>query len=133
MNQVQNQSEANTTNSPGGQLSDQNHNNRSMQMLENAQRTTDFLKSLAHTGRLMILCRLAEGPATVSELEEMLGMNQSSVSKQLARLRDDDMVDTQRHGRSIFYSLSNDKARQIVSTLYDMFCGPPSNNIKDRQ
>jgi len=126
MDQVQNQPEARAKKTPGEQMSDQNQPNRSSQMLENAQKTTDFLKSLAHTGRLMILCRLAEGPATVSELEEMLGMNQSSVSKQLARLRDDNMVDARRDGRSIFYSLSNDKARQIVGTLYDMFCDPQS-------
>jgi len=104
---------------------------RSEKMLKNAQKTTDFLKSLAHTGRLMILCRLAEGPATVGELEEMLEMNQSSVSKQLARLREDHLVDTKRDGRSIYYSLSDDKARQIVGTLYEMFCNPSDENIKN--
>ncbi len=94
----------------------------SQDMLENAQRTTDFLKSIAHTGRLMILCRLAEGPASVSELEEMLTMRQSSVSKQLARLRQDGMVDFRRDGRSIYYELSDERARQIVDKLYDLFC-----------
>ncbi len=94
----------------------------SQDMLENAQRTTDFLKSIAHTGRLMILCRLAEGPASVSELEQMLTMRQSSVSKQLARLRQDGLVDFQRDGRSIYYELSDERARQIVDKLYDLFC-----------
>ncbi len=93
------------------------------QMQDNARRTTDFLKSLAHSGRLMILCRLVEGPATVGELEEMLSMRQSSVSKQLARLREEGLVDYQRDGRSISYSLADDRARKIVSMLYDLFCG----------
>lgn len=95
---------------------------QSAQMLENAQRTTEFLKSIAHAGRLMILCRLAEGPATVSQLEDMLDISQSSVSKQLSRLREDNFVSTTREGRSIYYSLSDNRARQIVGTLYEMFC-----------
>lgn len=92
------------------------------QMLENANRTTDFLKSLAHSGRLMILCRLAEGPATVSELENILDIRQSSVSQLLARLRREGLVDHTRDGRSIQYALADDRARRLVDLLYDMFC-----------
>ena len=99
---------------------------QSAQMHENAQRTTEFLKSIAHAGRLMILCRLAEGPATVTQLEDMLDISQSSVSKQLSRLREDNFVSTTRQGRSIYYSLSDNRARQIVGTLYQMFCQSPS-------
>ena len=91
-------------------------------MLENAQSTSDFLKSIAHSGRLMILCRLSEGPASVAELEETLTVPQTSVSKQLARLRQENLVSFERHGRSIIYSLSDDRARKIVSTLYTIFC-----------
>ncbi|HHS82623.1 MAG TPA: transcriptional regulator [Devosia sp.] len=94
-------------------------------MLDNANRTTDFLKSIAHAGRLMILCRLAEGPATVSQLEKLLNMSQSSVSKQLARLREEELVDARRQGRSIYYSLADEKARRIVGTLYELFCDVP--------
>ncbi len=98
----------------------------SERMLDNANRTTDFLKSIAHAGRLMILCRLAEGPATVSQLEELLHMSQSSVSKQLARLREENLVDARRQGRSIYYSLTDEKARRIVGTLYELFCDIPA-------
>jgi ArsR family transcriptional regulator, virulence genes transcriptional regulator len=91
-------------------------------MHKNARATTEFLKSIAHTGRLMILCRLVEGPATVGELETMLGMRQSAVSKQLARLRQEGMVEFRRDGRSISYELADDRARQIVNKLYDLFC-----------
>ncbi|HHB82451.1 MAG TPA: transcriptional regulator, partial [Devosia sp.] len=97
---------------------------QSRQMLNNANRTTEFLKSLAHAGRLMILCRLAESSATVGQLEKMLDMSQSSVSKQLARLREEKIVETTRKGRSIYYSLADDKARRVVSTLYELFCEP---------
>jgi ArsR family transcriptional regulator len=91
-------------------------------MLESARLTTDFLKSLAHEGRLVILCRLAESPATVGELEEFLGIRQSAVSQQLARLRLEGLVATERDGRSIRYSIADEKARQVVRLLYDLFC-----------
>ena len=92
------------------------------EMLENAQRTTDFLKSLSHPARLVILCRLAEGSASVGELEDFLQLPQSAVSKQLARLREDGLVDCTRDGRAITYSLLDEKARVIISTLYQEFC-----------
>lgn len=107
---------------PGSAASDVS---QTSQMLENANKTTDFLKSLAHPARLMILCRLAEGEATVGQLEEMLELNQSSVSKQLSRLRAQNFVKTARQGRSIYYSLADDRVRLIVGTLYTMFCQTP--------
>ncbi len=94
----------------------------SSEMLANAQRTTDFLKSLSHPARLVILCRLAEGRASVGELEDFLQLPRSAVSKQLARLREDGLVDCTRDGRSITYSLLDEKARVIISTLYQEFC-----------
>ncbi|MDR3473493.1 MAG: metalloregulator ArsR/SmtB family transcription factor [Devosia sp.] len=94
----------------------------SSHMLDNARHTTLFLKSLAHEGRLTILCRLAEGPATVSELEQVLSVRQSSVSQQLARLRSEGLVDSERDGRAIRYFLADERTRRVVKLLYDLFC-----------
>ena len=94
----------------------------SSQMMENAERTTQFLKSLSHPSRLVILCRLAEGGSSVGELEEMLGVPQAAVSKQLARLREDGLVDCRRSGRSIVYSLADDRTRRVIKALYAEFC-----------
>lgn len=91
-------------------------------MLQNAQRTTEFLKALSHPARLVILCRLAEGAVSVGELEDFLQLPQSAVSKQLARLREDDLVDCRRDGRTITYSLKDEKTRRIIRALYDEFC-----------
>jgi DNA-binding transcriptional ArsR family regulator len=91
-------------------------------MLENAEKTTEFLKALSHPARLVILCRLAEGPLTVGELESFLELPQSAVSKQLARLREDELVDCRRDGRTITYSLRDERTRRIIRALYDEFC-----------
>ncbi|MCB1518355.1 MAG: winged helix-turn-helix transcriptional regulator [Hyphomicrobiaceae bacterium] len=92
-------------------------------MLVSARKTTDFLKSLSHPMRLVILCRLAEGGARVNELESMLDMPQAAVSKQLSRLRDEELVKATRQGRFMVYELADDRARRIVLTLYEEFCG----------
>jgi DNA-binding transcriptional ArsR family regulator len=92
------------------------------QMLENAEKTTQYLKSLAHPTRLIILCRLAEGGASVGQLESVLQAPQAAVSKQLARLREDGLVDCHRKGRSIVYSLADDSTRRIIRALYEEFC-----------
>jgi hypothetical protein len=42
-------------------------------MGERADRVSAFLKALSHEGRLMILCHLAGGEKSVTELEQLLG------------------------------------------------------------
>jgi DNA-binding transcriptional ArsR family regulator len=91
-------------------------------MADNAKRATDFLKALAHESRLMMLCILAEGEKSVSELEDHLGLRQPTVSQQLARLRADGLVTTRRDGKTIYYSVASDDARTIVGAIYDVFC-----------
>jgi DNA-binding transcriptional ArsR family regulator len=91
-------------------------------MGDNAKRATGFLKALAHESRLMMLCILAEGEKSVSELEDHLGLRQPTVSQQLARLRADGLVTTRRDGKTIYYSVASDDARTIVGAIYDVFC-----------
>lgn len=91
-------------------------------MAQAARETTQFLKSMANEARLLILCRLNEGPATVGELETLLGRRQSAVSQQLARLRAEGLVDFTREGRSIRYSIADDRTRRLMALLYEMFC-----------
>ena len=94
----------------------------SADMLVKAELTTGFLKSLSHPARLVLLCRLAEGPANVGDLEAMLNLPQAEVSKQLARLRTAGLVTTQREGRSIIYALREDRTGRIVRMLHQEFC-----------
>lgn len=96
------------------------------EMKESAARASAFLKTLAHEGRLMILCHLADGEKSVGELEALLRIRQAAVSQMLARLRAENIVATRRDGKSIYYSLNNDGAAQVIAVLYDMFCGPDS-------
>lgn len=92
------------------------------QLMRNARSASDFLKALSHENRLLLLCLLAEKERSVSELENLLAMSQSSVSQQLARLRYDNLVTTRRDGKAIFYSIANENVRSVIALIYDIFC-----------
>src|SRR5690348_18257681 len=83
-------------------------------MTGSAKRASDFLKALAHESRLMILCILAEGEKSVSELEGLLALRQPTVSQQLARLRSEGLLSTRRDGKAIDYNLASQEARIII-------------------
>ncbi|MEM7043193.1 MAG: metalloregulator ArsR/SmtB family transcription factor [Pseudomonadota bacterium] len=89
---------------------------------EQVLKATDFLKALANPHRLMILCLLRDGEFAVSELEKKLDLRQPTLSQQLARLREDNLVATRRDGKQIYYSLASDEVRRTIELLDDMFC-----------
>jgi len=91
-------------------------------MMQSAERAAAFLKAISHEGRLMILCHLVDGEKSVSELEALLSARQAAVSQQLARLRYEGLVTSRRAGKTFYYSLGDDRSRQILGVLYDMFC-----------
>ena len=93
-------------------------------LLANARDASDFLKALSHEARLVILCLLAEGEKSVSELEEALSLRQPAVSQQLARLRSDNLVDTRRDGKNIYYSLARPEVVEVIGALHRAFCNP---------
>jgi ArsR family transcriptional regulator len=95
-------------------------------MASNAQNAAAFLKTLAHEGRLMILCHLGSGEKSVGELEGLLQIRQAAVSQMLARLREEGLVLTRREGKTIYYSLANDNTSRVIGLLYDMFCADPN-------
>lgn len=94
------------------------------EMMTQAQAASNFLKALAHEGRLMILCHLSSGEKSVTELENLLSSRQAAVSQQLARLRLEGLVSCRREGKAIFYSLSDPKVQRSIELVYDMFCKP---------
>ena len=92
------------------------------QMAHNARQASEFLKALSHESRLMILCLLMQKERSVTELEDILGIRQASVSQQLQRLRGERLVTTRRVGKQIYYSLDSDEARALIEVLYGIFC-----------
>ena len=94
-------------------------------MMSSATDASALLKAISHEGRLMILCHLVTGEKSVTELESLLHARQAAVSQQLARLRLEGLVVPRREGKTIYYSLSDDRPRQILEVIYQLFCSVP--------
>lgn len=101
-------------------------------LVAKARRATDMLKALSHEGRLLILCLLADGERSVSEIEEIMDMPQAAVSQQLARLRLDRLVTCRREGRSIYYSSASAEAGLLIAALHDMLKDQPRPSPRRR-
>ena len=91
-------------------------------MRQGAEEAARSLRSLSNPSRLLLLCALAEGEKSVSELQDTLGMSQAYASQQLARLRREGLVDTDRHGRSIRYRLSDERVIPVIQLLNELYC-----------
>ena len=87
-----------------------------------ASHAVELLKAMANEWRVMILCQLAEGERTVSELQEILGLSQSALSQHLAVLRREKIVKSRKHAQSVTYSLAGDEAPKVMNTLHEVFC-----------
>ncbi|MDO8879115.1 MAG: metalloregulator ArsR/SmtB family transcription factor [Pseudolabrys sp.] len=89
-----------------------------------ADAASALLKALANRHRLIIICQLIEKERSVGELAALLALRDSTVSQHLALLRRDGLVTARRDGQTIWYSIGSGPARELVSTLYRVYCGP---------
>ena len=92
------------------------------QLRANAGAAGQLLKALGNPDRLLLLCQLSQGERNVSELETLLGIQQPTLSQQLAVLRREGLVDTRREGKQVFYRICSPAALAVINTLYQLFC-----------
>lgn len=94
------------------------------EMQASASDASELLKILANPHRLLILCALATGEKSVGQLVQTLAIRPSTASQHLAILRRERIVSTRREGQVIWYQLDSGPARQVMMTLYSVYCGP---------
>lgn len=92
-------------------------------MARHAEAAAALLKSLSHPARLLVLCRLVEGEASVSELQARGTLSMSALSQHLAVLREGGLVQTRRDAQTIFYSLADSPALGVMQALHEAYCG----------
>jgi DNA-binding transcriptional ArsR family regulator len=97
-----------------------------------AEKACALLKILAHTDRLVLLCRLAQGEFCVGDLESDLGIHQPTLSQQLGVLRQGGLVDTRREGKNIYYRLASEDAAAVMEVLHQRLCGPVKTSRKKK-
>jgi DNA-binding transcriptional ArsR family regulator len=93
-------------------------------MLAAADQASELLKALSNRHRLLIVCQLTEKERSVGELAALLNLRDSTVSQHLALLRKDGVVTARRDGQTIWYSIGSAPARELVRTLYQVYCAP---------
>lgn len=91
-------------------------------MRESADQASSLMKTLGHSGRLMILCQLASGEKSVGELAELLDMPQSPLSQHLSRMRSEGLVEPRREAQTVYYSLKSGQAAAVIKCLYELYC-----------
>lgn len=93
-----------------------------LRLHQSAESACQLLKALANSDRLMLLCQLAQGELNVGELEARTGIAQPTLSQQLAVLRREELVETRREGKQVYYRIASQQALAVIETLYRLFC-----------
>jgi DNA-binding transcriptional ArsR family regulator len=97
-----------------------------------AREASELLTAMANEKRLMILCHLLDGETNVNDLAELVGMNQSALSQQLAKLRALKMVETRREAQQVYYRVASEEVERVLKTLYGIYCDPETKTAKVR-
>lgn len=80
----------------------------------------EILKALAHPVRLCIVRGLLEKEhCNVSYMQECLNLPQSTVSQHLQKLRSVGIVETDRNGLEVNYSIKDEKVRKLIGIFFE--------------
>lgn len=88
---------------------------------DSAQSAARLLKLLASEQRLLILCKLFEGEASVGDLSSHAHLAPSATSQHLAKMRAEGLVTTRRDAQTIYYSLKDPAAIKVIQTLCEIY------------
>jgi ArsR family transcriptional regulator len=80
-------------------------------------RAADTIRVLGHPDRLKIVEVLEVGDASVSEIQEKVGLSQPIVSQHLSRLKAHGIVEPTRDGQHMIYSLVEPKVEHILRCI----------------
>jgi len=93
-------------------------------MAARAEEAARVLATLAHGGRLLALCHLLDGEKSVGRLAELIGLTPAALSQHLARMRDQRLIEARRDGQTVYYRVASREVREILETLYRLYCAP---------
>ena len=92
-------------------------------MIDNVKDIAELLKVLSNENRLMIVCRLIESPMTVTELHKKIdNLTQSALSQHLSILKAHRILDSNKCGLSITYSIRDDRIKNVIKVLKENYC-----------
>jgi ArsR family transcriptional regulator len=81
----------------------------------------EFFKALSHPLRIAILNALRSGEIGVNELSVQLKVEQSTLSQQLALLRNRNLVTGRKEGQNVYYSVRDPEIFKLLDVAKEIF------------
>ncbi|WP_242623638.1 ArsR/SmtB family transcription factor [Intestinimonas massiliensis (ex Afouda et al. 2020)] len=92
-------------------------------MRARAKDITELMAQLANENRLLLLCALMEGPMTVGELAgEVPNITAPALSQHLHRLKEGGLVQAEKQGQYVRYSLKDPRLYALMRVLKQEYC-----------
>ncbi|MFA6627896.1 MAG: metalloregulator ArsR/SmtB family transcription factor [Bacilli bacterium] len=82
------------------------------------EKSTRIFKALGDETRIRIIESIFEEPKNVTDIAQSLQMTHSAISHQLKILKDCDIVRSNRHGKNIFYYISDEHIKTVVESIF---------------
>jgi DNA-binding transcriptional ArsR family regulator len=87
------------------------------------EKASIILKAIAHPVRIAILNHLDEGrKLSVSQLHELLNLEQSTTSHHLGIMKDKGILVSKREGKKIYYYIKDDSFNKIIDCVGNCAC-----------
>ena len=92
-------------------------------MRARAQAIAELMSQLANENRLLLLCALMERPMTVGELAgEVPNITAPAISQHLHRLREGGLVQAEKQGQYVQYSIKDSRLHALMRVLKEEYC-----------
>ena len=91
----------------------------------------ELFRLLGEPNRLRLVVACLDGPRSVGELTEEVGVSQSLVSQHLRLLRAGRLLKQTRSGRNVFYALPDCHVRTMLTNMMDHVLEPEDHGHED--
>lgn len=91
-----------------------------------AEKVSNIFSCLSSRTRLLIVCFLIDGKKNVSEVIKHIGTTKGNISQHLKLLEDNGIVESEKAGNKVFYSIKDNRVKKIISYVKKLYCA----NIK---
>ena len=90
---------------------------------EQLEKAANMLKAIAHPVRIAIINQLENGKKlTVTEIHELLNIEQSTTSHHLGILKDKGVLASKRDGKNSYYFLKHENLTEIMRCISQCAC-----------
>jgi len=86
---------------------------------DETEQLADLFRLLGEPNRLKLVAACLDGPKSVSELTDAVGVSQSLASQHLRLLRAGRLLKQDRRGRNVFYDLPDCHVRAMLTNMMD--------------